>query len=1272
MSDKHLSLTTCLAVIVCAQGAFAADWPMWRYDAARTAASPGALARELHLEWTLKLPRLEPAWPAQDEAVTGAENLSIEDGYQRRMTFDIAYAPVVVGKTLYVGSSHDDSMRAFDTETGRERWRFYAEAPIRFAPAVAEGRLYFVSDDGHLYCLDADTGEQRWKFRAAPSERKVLGNRRLTSSWPARGGVVVADGRVYFAAGIWPFMGVFLHALDAKTGKLEWMNDGSGQLFMQSPHSGAWAFNAVAPQGYMVVAGDTLIVPNGRAVAAAFDRATGAFKYFQFATNNRNGTAHAAALGPYFQNSCKLFHLADGTPAPFRPAGRDREGKERKSENVTDGAILTPSTIYANDPAGMGVIEAYPLVEGGAAWSLRAHLGSEVFCKAGDRIYAGSENHVLAIAEKEGEARIEWVHNIVGTPRNMIAADGKLFVVTAEGHIYCFGESAKPLPVALPAEGKPAIVWPAEDEWTKQARALVESTGHNQGYCVVLGIGTGRLMEELVRQNPDMRVIGLDPDAAKIDTLRRRWDAMGVPRERLSALVGDLRTAGLPPYMASLICSEDVASSGADAGNDFVAKAFFSLRPYGGKICLGSDARALLQQGVDAGRLEVAEVRSDGRHSMLERVGALPGAADWSHQYADTANTVVSKDKLVRAPLGLLWFGGTSNEDILPRHRHGPSPQIVDGRLFIEGPDLMRAVDIYTGRILWEVGLPSVGEAYVKRPIIRSLQSHEPGANHLGSNYASASDGVYVTHGAEVIRLDPATGGTLGTFRVPGGETFAQIKIWKDLLIVTSEPLLFDQQPIGEDNWNASCSRSLVVMDRHTGAVRWQRTANHAFHHNTIIVGNDILFCIDRLPPLKEEHLARRGLSPADVGATYKLVALNVDTGDEIWSTSRDIFGTWLGYSEEHDALVQTGRDSADMATGEIAGRAITYRGRDGSILWDSEAIGARVDRGPFLIHGRTIFMQQENYEASGAVDLLTGAVAMRTHPLTGESIPWRLVRNKGCGTQVACENLMTFRSGTGAFYDLESNSGVGSIGGMKSGCTSNLIPAGGILSAPDYTRTCNCSYQNQTSLALVYMPDVDMWTTNSVETPVAPVLRAGINFGAYGDRMADDGTLWMEYPAPKYGSKENAGLTYPNLEIQTIPAQPSLYRHASMWFASGELPWVSSSGAIGLTGFKVKLNNAAERAYRVRLFFAEPEGAQPGQRLFDVALQGRQVLKGFDVAAVAGAPRKGVVREFRNVMVGEALSVTLTPSAGAAMANPVISGIEVIAESAPGLVARR
>ena len=47
-----------------------------------------------------------------------------------------------------------------------------------------------------------------------------------------------------------------------------------------------------------------------------------------------------------------------------------------------------------------------------------------------------------------------------------------------------------------------------------------------------------------------------------------------------------------------------------------------------------------------------------------------------------------------------------------------------------------------------------------------------------------------------------------------------------------------------------------------------------------------------------------------------------------------------------------------------------------------------------------------------------------------------------------------------------------------------------------------------------------------------------------------------------------------------------------------------------------------------VRLHFAETYWAKPGQRVFDVAINGREALKNFDIVAAAGAKDKAVIRE--------------------------------------------
>jgi len=152
---------------------------------------------------------------------------------------------------MFVGSMVSDRVTAYDTDTGNEMWRFYTEGPVRLALTVAGDRVHFVCDDGYLYCLRAEDGGLEWKYFGAPFDKKVLGNDRLTSIFPARGAPVVYDDTVYFATSVWPFMGVFIHALKATTGEVVWSNGGTGSMYLPQQHDRP-AFAGIAPQGYLV------------------------------------------------------------------------------------------------------------------------------------------------------------------------------------------------------------------------------------------------------------------------------------------------------------------------------------------------------------------------------------------------------------------------------------------------------------------------------------------------------------------------------------------------------------------------------------------------------------------------------------------------------------------------------------------------------------------------------------------------------------------------------------------------------------------------------------------------------------------------------------------------------------------------------------------------------------------------------------------------------------------------------------------------------------
>ena len=712
---------------------------MWRYDSARGAASPHALPAKLTWQWSRRLPHSQPAWPKT----------------QTKLQFDTAPQPVVAGHRLFVPSNVTDTVTAYDTRSGNELWRFYADAPIRFAPVASDGSIFFVSDDGHLYSLDSE-GKLNWRFNGGPGRRSVLGNRRLVSSWPARGGPVLHEGRMFFAASIWPFMGIFVHAVDPNTGDAMWTNSGDGTNYTVHPH-GAPSFGTVVPQGHLAAVGDALIVPGGRSTPAVYDADSGAMRHFQY--DKKAGGHDVTAAGNTYFVAGATYDLASGdrltTGCPV--VADDRVLVYVVGEEATGlSAESQPTTQTVTDRRGAGS-EQRKLVRRQQFKTTLHLLPGGVFIKAGDTLYSAGIGRVAAYKLPEGGDPV-WSGAFEGEAVSMLAGDDRLFVVTEQCVIHCFG--ADPVEAPVLHDPQEATLPEAASQWSEMAERIRREIG-GEGYALALGIGSGGLIDALLAQTR-LYVVAIDQDASNIESFRRRMTAAGHYGRRVSALVGDPKSFPFPPYFANLLVSEDPVGNGL-LTSGAVAACYRSLRPYGGAAVWGLSAaeHTLLESTVKASPLPNASVRWADGLFWLVREGALPGSDDWTHQYANAAQTVVSRDQLVKAPLGLLWFGGASHEGVLPRHGHGPSPQVAGGRVIIEGADMLRAVDVYTGRVLWEASLPGLGTFY-------DNTSHQPGAGEVGSNYVTLADRIYVAYGAKLLELDARTGDSLPGLEVPG------------------------------------------------------------------------------------------------------------------------------------------------------------------------------------------------------------------------------------------------------------------------------------------------------------------------------------------------------------------------------------------------------------------------------------------------------------------------------------------------------------------------
>jgi outer membrane protein assembly factor BamB len=1208
-----------------AQDSTSNDWPMFRDDAQRTSATTENLPDQFKLVWTRQFPPLVTSSPDDP-----------------RIQFDKSYHPIVLSKTLFIASSINDCLYAISTTTGEILWKFYADAPIRFAPAGVKDKLFCVSDDSYLYCIQASTGKLLWKFRGAPNDSKILVNGRLASPWPARGGPAIFENKVYFSAGIWPFMGVFIYAIDIETGKVIWVNSGSGSLYKTQAHDtdatpgrDSEAFAGPAPQGYISATKDIVLIPNGRSVPAAYDAKTGELLYYHLPL--KAGGYYTPSSESFFFFANTVFKLKDG----------------KSICNIPSPSILTPNFLYAGALQAFDLknisqeaktpedktLTALPLTQ---LW--KDTLNADLQFLAGNRLYTSNANsfqaYELPETNKELKApKLAWTLETKGTIAELITADKKIFAITLEGELSCFADSKNTVqPPPILAE----IEKPINEISTTNENIILLTTKMYKGYAIVLGAGTGGIAEQLAKKT-QLSVIVVEPDINLVNKLRMKWDDAQIYGSRIVILQGNPFEFPFPPYLANLIVSEKIDFAKEKISN-VVSKIFHALRPYGGTACLQipDDLRDRWTHAIYENNLQMAGNRNKNGLTLLIREGQLLGAGNWSHQYADATNSGISNDSRVKLPLGLLWFGGPSNKNVLPRHGHGPNPQVAGGRVVTEGPGNLQAYDVYTGRVFWELQIPELGKAF-------DSNDRQPGANSIGGNYVTLADYIYIVFRGKCIKLESETGAVLEVFELPPLEGQKESPKWGflavsgDYLIATAEPIDADNKATpGKFTWNGSTSKAIVILNRHTGQMVWKKEATHGFRHNAIAIGNEYVFCIDFIP-----DEIRQLIPSAKKDGVGKLYSFNLRTGDLLWSTDQGIFGTWLSYSVEYDILLQAGRPSRDMLNEDQKNRMSAFLGKTGALLWDK----GNSYSGPCLINDKDILTQNIGY------NLLDGSQKTKIDPITNERIGWSFSKNYGCASATGSKNILTFRSASAGYFDLTNDGGTGNFGGFRSSCTSNLIVADGVLNAPDYTRGCTCSYQNQTSLALVYQPNVETWTFTSSKWTRSPIQRLGVNLGAPGDRISDTKTLWMEYPSIGGPSQE--------IPIKCTPEKINWFCQHSSFIQDPELSWVGASGAKGITSITIPTGFGADKDvnYTVRLIFIEPEDIKPNERLMNISIQGKVFIEALDIIKETKVKNKILIKEFKNIKTSNEIIISLTPNPKATKQETILCGVEIILE---------
>jgi outer membrane protein assembly factor BamB len=996
----------------------ALGWTTYHRDNHRSSVSRETLPDNLHLAWT-RLPSAPPApaWPPPRTDNPSAGHFGLE----ATLTYDRAYHPVLAQDRAVFAANATDAIVCLDLNTGQELWRAPLEGPARLAPTIAHGRVYAGCDDGYLYCLDFAKGTVLWRYRPGDGDRRMVGNGRVISQWPLRSGVCVDDGIAYVCAGLFPSLGTYVCAVDARTGKELW----------KEPLS-------ISPQGYMLASPARLFVATGRTPYQVLDRRNG---------KRIGALGRSQSWGKDLPGGCCAIVVNETLATGPGEGGNIHLFDVTSSESIvrTPGRALVVDgrTAYMLGEKDITALSRDRYVRGQgpeARWTSSC-TPSNVMLKVGDRLILGSDTGIEVYAAADG-SKLAAIALPKGRLEGLAYHAGALLASMADGTIHCLRSGAEaPTTISVPTSSADCSA-PVRS----QASSLAEWCGFRDGWALVDGAEQAELAIGLA-QTSKLRVVVCESDGNKADSLRSSLAKAGLLGSRIAVhTVGD---DALPyrPYLFNLVV----------AGSSPAAELQRVLRPLGGRL-VGQTPTQPTVPG------EAITPPAGFAHAFAR--GAVPGSTNWTHVYGDPGNTACSNDQIPFGEFAVLWYGRPGPRFMFERHVKGAAPLYSNGTILVNGKDYTAGVDAYNGTILWERHIPGSGRMALLKDC---------------GNMVVADNRLYNAVDDVCLALGARTGEELARFPVSRYSApqrhWGYVAAWDDLLIGSSTRENAELRPGVKEDYDTVwyqfkpvvTSLDVFALNRKDGTARWRYEPERGVILNPTfgIVDGLVCFVESTNPATREDEDGKITLAELFKNGP-RLTALRVATGEVAWSVPIDL-------SAFQHAVYLSGKDGVLVLTGsrhDMVGnkKLIQYQlvgvsCADGRELWRNDNTPSRahiLDGG----HG-------EQTQHPMIVGETVYGPGFARHLRTGESLPvWNWNKSPQCATVSASATCAFSRQGGNpTIADLATGKEIKLTRVTRPSCWINTLPVGGIVVIPEGSSGCTCGYSIQTTLALAPVP---------------------------------------------------------------------------------------------------------------------------------------------------------------------------------------------------------